>query len=163
MQRAAEAIEQGTPGFYYLGGPGPGAAYPVAAHQDFSALVTQENPARPGEIRQSSLLVHRAAADSWVAYTPDLPAANAIGYASRRAPNSFKVWLRPQGHVFDWGALRWCQFYASPPDGCIDAEMVALHEFGHVQGLGHIEDAPDPGRWLDSIMHELARSKPKAA
>jgi uncharacterized protein (TIGR03437 family) len=43
-------IEQGTPGFYYLGGPGPGAAYPVAAHQDFSALVTQENPARPGEI-----------------------------------------------------------------------------------------------------------------
>lgn len=111
---------------------------------------------------KAGVLVQRDGSVSWVAYTADIPHSNAIGYASRRVPDSFNVRMRPHGHRFDWGALRWCQFYDSPPDGCFDARMVGLHEFGHVQGLGHIEDAPDPGNWLDSIMHTTARAKPKA-
>jgi hypothetical protein len=110
---------------------------------------------------RAGVLIQRDGAVSWVAYTAELPDASALAFASRRVPDSFKIWLRPQGYVFDWGNLRWCQFYAKPPDGCIDAEMVALHEFGHVHGLGHIEDAPDPGDWLDSIMHTISRGKPK--
>ena len=47
------------------------------------------------------------------------------------------MWLREQGHVFDWGTLKWCQAYTTPPNGCYDAETVALDEFGHVEGLGH--------------------------
>ena len=47
------------------------------------------------------------------------------------------MWLREQGHVYDWGTLKWCQAYASPPNGCYDAETIALDEFGHVEGLGH--------------------------
>jgi hypothetical protein len=110
---------------------------------------------------RAAVLVHREEAVSWVAYTEDIPAASAIGFAWRRAPNSFDVRLRPHGHVFDWGTLRWCQFFVDWPNGCFDAEMVTLHEFGHIQGLGHIEDAADPGEYLDSVMHSVSRQKPK--
>lgn len=43
----------------------------------------------------------------------------------------------------------------------MDAELVTLHELGHVQSLGHTEET-DPGVWLDTIMHGVTRSKPKA-
>lgn len=110
---------------------------------------------------KAAVLAHQADGSSWVAYTASISDPAALAFASRRVPDLFKVWLRPQGYVFDWGRLRWCQFYDSAPDGCFDAEMVALHEFGHVNGLGHIEDAPDPGGWLESVMHVVSRAKPK--
>ena len=122
------------------------------------AAATDSNDSRDAK---AAFLVQRAEAASWVAYTEDIPSPAALAYASRRAPDLFKVWLRPQGHVFDWGALRWCQFYIDWPKGCFDAETVTLHEFGHVQGLGHIENAADAGEWLDSIMHTISRQKPK--
>jgi hypothetical protein len=100
-------------------------------------------------------------ATSWIGYTNDVCTAGAIGCAMNNAPNSFTLRIRPQGWVFDWGTLRWCQFYDTDPDGCFDAELVTLHELGHVQSLGHIEDAADPGDWLDSIMHQVTRAKPK--
>jgi hypothetical protein len=104
-------------------------------------------------------------AASWIAYTDSVCTDSAIGCAMSNAPWSFTLRLRPQGWSFDWGKLRWCQFYDSPwPDGCFDAEMITLHEFGHIQGLGHIDDAPDPGTsadWLDSVMHSVSRAKPK--
>jgi hypothetical protein len=103
-----------------------------------------------------------AEAVSWIGYTADM-ATGAIGYAVRNVPNSFKVRLRPHGFVFDWGTLRWCQFYDAPPTGCYDAEMVTLHELGHVQTLGHIDDSPEPFEfWTDSIMHAGVKSKAKA-
>ena len=107
------------------------------------------------------MLAYDGAGNSWFAYTADIADPAALAYASRRVPNLFRIWLRPQGYVFDWGRVRWCQFYDTAPDGCFDAEMVALHEIGHAQGLGHIEDASDPGPWLNSIMHEVSRAKPK--
>jgi hypothetical protein len=100
-------------------------------------------------------------ASSWIGYTDDVCTEAAIGCAWNNAPTSFTIRLRPQGWSFDWGTLRWCQYYANPPDGCFDAEMITLHELGHVQGLGHIEDAADPGTWTDSIMHAVSRAKHK--
>ena len=69
--------------------------------------------------------------------------------------------LRPQGYPLDWGSLRWCQFYDSPPTGCYDAEMIALHEFGHVQTLDHPDDA-DVDVWTDTVMHWAPKTKAKA-
>ena len=125
------------------------------------AVLAAADDANGSRGAKAALLGHDAGGSSWVAYTESIDHPAAIAFASRRAPDLFKVWLRPQGYLFDWGKLRWCQFYDAPPDGCIDAEMVGLHEFGHVHGLGHIEDAADPGDYLDSVMHELSRSKPR--
>jgi hypothetical protein len=100
-------------------------------------------------------------AGNWIGYTNEVCTDAAIGCAWNNAPTSFTLRIRPQGWVFDWGTLRWCQFYDTDPDGCFDAELVTLHELGHVQSLGHIEDAADQGDWLDSIMHQVTRAKPK--
>ena len=43
---------------------------------------------------------------------------NGIACFTRDAPDTFTMWLREQGHVFDWGPLKWCQTYTTVPNGC---------------------------------------------
>lgn len=98
---------------------------------------------------------------SWIGYTGRIPTNWAIAYTVRSVPNYFTMRFRPQGYPLDWGKLRWCQFYGSPPAGCYDAEMIALHEFGHVQTLDHPDDA-DVTAWTDTVMHWAPKTKAKA-
>jgi hypothetical protein len=108
-------------------------------------------------------------------YAYDASGSNPIGYGSgatcspagiacfaRSAPNGFTMWFREQGHSFDWGSLRWCQMYANPPDGCFDAETVALDEFGHVQLLDHHVNHPDDSDYLDAVVQRVSRTKPRS-
>ncbi len=81
-----------------------------------------------------------------------------IACFTRNAPTSFTMWMREQGHKFDWGSLRWCQAYTSAPDGCYDVENVMLDEFGHVEILNHHSN-PD---YADAVVQELSRTKPNA-
>ncbi len=89
-------------------------------------------------------------------FTYDPAGSNPIGYGpgatcgvnglacfTRTVPTGFTMWLREQGHVFDWGTLKWCQAYSQAPNGCYDAETIALDEFGHVEGLDHHVNAPN--------------------
>lgn len=78
------------------------------------------------------------------------------------APSSFTMWFREQGHLFDWGALRWCQAYSSPPDGCFDMETIALDEFGHVEILNHHSTFSDGTDYSDAVVQTVSRAKPKA-
>ncbi len=96
----------------------------------------------------------------WFAYTGDIPTDYAVGYAVRNVPTSFGIRLRPQGYSLDWGTLRWCQFYDSPPSGCFDAELITLHEIGHVLTLGHIDESTVTD-WTDTIMHAAPKTKAK--
>jgi hypothetical protein len=85
---------------------------------------------------------------------------NGLACFSRSAPNGFTMWLREQGHVFDWGTLKWCQAYASPPNGCYDAETIALDEFGHVTVLDHHVNYTDQRDYEDAVVQTFSRTKP---
>ena len=87
---------------------------------------------------------------------------NGIGCFTRTAPTSFTMWLREQGHVFDWGTLKWCQTYATPPNGCYDAESIALDEFGHVEILDHHVNHDDDSDFTDAVVQTFSRTKPNA-
>jgi hypothetical protein len=109
---------------------------------------------------KAARIAYDAAAVSWVAYTDNLdyPAIGQVAYKSVPG-EEFHMKMRVQGYVFDWGTLKWCQYYDSAPSGCIDAETIALHELGHVQGLAHVEEGGQVDVWTDSIMHKTMRSK----
>jgi len=85
---------------------------------------------------------------------------NGIACFTRNAPTGFTMWFREQGHVFDWGSLRWCQTYTDPPNGCFDVETIALDEFGHVEGLDHHVNYGDDHDYLDAVVQTVSRAKP---
>ena len=84
-----------------------------------------------------------------------------IACFTRTAPDGgFTMWFREQGHRFDWGSLRWCQMYDVAPNGCYDAETVALDEFGHVEILDHHVNFSDDRDYLDAVVQTVSRTKP---
>lgn len=117
----------------------------------------------------------RSRASKAPTFTYDAGAGNPIGYGTgatcgvnglacftRDAPSGFTMWLREQGHVFDWGTLKWCQSYTTAPNGCYDAETISLDEFGHVDGLGHHVDRDDDSDYLDAVVQTFSRTKPSS-
>ncbi len=98
---------------------------------------------------------------SQIGYGTGSCGVNGIACFTRSAPDSFTMWLREQGRVYDWGTLKWCQAYDDPPDGCYDAETIALDEFGHVEGLDHHVNYADESDYRDAVVQTFSRTKPK--
>ncbi len=137
-----------------------GSEPPAWARSAMSAAAADSNSSRKSK---AAIFSYDSSGPAWLAYTDDLPTNWAIGYTVRSIPDSFTIRMRPHGTQLDWGTLRWCEFYdGEPPNGCYDLEMVTLHEFGHAQTLGHVDEA-QIDTYTDSLMHATGlRSKPKA-
>ena len=86
---------------------------------------------------------------------------NGIACFTRSVPNGFTMWLREHGRSFDWGTLKWCQMYTSPPNGCYDAQTIALDEFGHVEVLAHHINHADDRDYLDAVVQTYSMTRPK--
>ncbi len=134
---------------------------PAVMQTAIKAAAADSNRSRAA---RAAVFTADAGGSSWVNYGLDVACGvNGLACFSRaNAPNSFTMSFREQGHWFDWGQLRWCQFYSSPPDGCFDAENVALDEFGHVQILGHHANYADDRDFLDAVVQTVSRSKPRS-
>jgi len=87
---------------------------------------------------------------------------NGIACFTRNPPTGFTVSFREQGHRFDWGLLAWCQMYTTPPNGCFDAENIALDELGHVEILNHHVNYSDGSDYTDAVVQTVSRAKPSA-
>jgi hypothetical protein len=127
-----------------------GSEPPAWAKAAMNAAATDSNQSRKAK---AATFAYDADGPAWLAYTDDLPTNWAIGYTVRNIPDSFSIRMRPHGTQLDWGTLMWCQFYDEAPNGCYDLEMVTLHEFGHAQTLGHVDEA-DIDSYTDTLMHE---------
>ncbi len=86
---------------------------------------------------------------------------NGLACFSRTAPTSFRMWLRENGHRYDWGTLRWCEM-TGDPDGCYEAETISLDEFGHILGLDHHVNYADDSDYQDAVVQTYSRTKPRA-
>ena len=127
-----------------------GSEPPGWAKSAMNAAATDSNQSRKAK---AATFAYDTSGPATLAYTDDLPTNWAIGYTVRNIPDSFTIRMRPHGTQLDWGTLKWCQFYDDPPNGCYDLEMVTLHEFGHAQTLGHVDEA-DIDSYTDTLMHE---------
>jgi hypothetical protein len=115
------------------------------------------------ETRESraALFAYSSAGTNPIGYGTGTCGVNGLACFTRDAPDGFTMWFREHGRVFDWGTLKWCQMYASPPNGCYDAETVALDEFGHVEGLGHHVNYADDRDYTDAVVQTFSRTKPR--
>ena len=97
-----------------------------------------------------------------VGYGIPMPcASNAIACAYRNVPSGFDVWIRENGHKYDWGTLRWCELNGSLT-GCFSAETLMLDELGHIDGLAHHVNLPDESDYTDSVVQAGSHQKPQA-
>jgi len=158
-------------------GPDPAlGGGPFGQYQDlrFRWRAGSEPPtAIKAAIRSAAADVNAGRASRAATFTYDVAGSSPIGYGvgatcgvnglacfSRSVPTGFTLWLREQGHVFDWGTMKWCQAYATPPNGCYDVETIAVDELGHVEGLGHHVNFNDGSDYLDANVQTFARAKP---
>ena len=124
------------------------------------AAAAQANATRASK---AATLTYDAGGANPIGYGPGATCGvNGLACFTRSAPTGFTMWLREQGHVFDWGTLKWCQAYSSPPNGCYDAETIALDEFGHVEGLNHHGNYANDSDYLDAVVQTYSRTKPSS-
>jgi hypothetical protein len=160
-------------------GPDPVLAGPLFAQNQALLFDWRSGVAPPAAIKTA---IRAAAADATgtraskaATFAYDANGTNLIGYGvgatcgpngiacfTRDAPDGFTMWFREQGHAFDWGTLKWCQSSASPPNGCFDAETIALDEFGHVEILNHHVNYADERDFEDAVVQTVSRAKPQA-
>jgi len=126
-------------------------------------------------IKAAAAGVNASRASKAATFTYDAAGSSPIGYGAgatcgvnglacytRTVPDGFTMWFREQGHVFDWGTMKWCESYDAPPNGCYLAENIALDEFGHVEGLGHHVNYASGSDYEDAVVQTYSRTKPSA-
>jgi hypothetical protein len=112
---------------------------------------------------QAASYAYDPAGPSLIGYGPGATCGiNGLGCFTRTPASSFTMWLREQGHVYDWGTLKWCQAYATPPSGCYDAENIALDEFGHIEILDHHLNWSGESDYDDAVVQTKSRAYPSA-
>lgn len=183
---AARALVAGAIGAALLAAPGtarahgPDPSLPAGAWPSGTALGFAWTPGAvpPPAVRVAAEAGAAGATDTARArsprFAPDPAGPGRIGYASsvpcgteglacfRRSltEGTYAVWLRVHGHRFDWGTLRWCQLALE--DGCFDAANVVLDELGHVAGLDHHLNDAAGSDFLDAVVQERSRARPRA-
>ena len=137
-----------------------GAVPPLAMRSAILAGAADSNGSR---LSRAPVFTYDANGPSFVQYGGDVVCGvNGLACMRRDEPDAFRMYFREQGHVFDWGTMKWCEMYTNPPNGCYDAENVALDEFGHVHILGHHLNESDESDYLDAVVQEYSRTKPSA-
>jgi hypothetical protein len=126
-----------------------------------TAIHAAADDVRATRASRAALFVHDPDGTNPIGYGTGTCGVNGLACFTRNAPDGFTMWFREHGRVFDWGTLKWCQMYTNPPNGCYDAETVALDEFGHVEGLGHHQNFADDRDYTDAVVQTFSRTKPR--
>ena len=138
---------------------GSGAVPPTAIKTAINAAADDSNASRKSK---APTFAYDAGGSNSISYGVDVPCGvNGLACFRRDAPDWFAVYLRENGHRFDWGTLRWCEA-TDRPNGCYDAENITLDELGHVLGLGHHDNLADDSDYGDAVVQTYSRVKPKA-
>jgi hypothetical protein len=137
---------------------GSGGTPPTAMRNAINAAAGDSNASRRSK---APTFAYDAAGGNTIYYGTDVPCGvNGLACFRRTAPTSFGIWLRENGHRYDWGSLRWCEM-TGDPDGCYDAENITLDELGHVHGLDHHVNYADDSDYADSVVQTYSHAKPK--
>jgi hypothetical protein len=140
--------------YHWLSGSIPPGAIKAA----INAAADDANDSRRAK---APSFVYVMGSDNDMGYGVDAPCGvNGLACFRRDAPRWFGVYLRENGHRFDWGTLKWCEM-TDRVNGCYDAENIVLDELGHVTGLDHHQNLPDDSDYGDAVVQTYSRTKPR--
>ncbi len=126
-----------------------------------SAVKAAAGDANGSRASKAPAFAHASGASNAIYYGPSVPCGiNGLACMRRSTPDWFGVWLRENGHRFDWGTLRWCEMTGAP-NGCYRAETITLDELGHVLGLDHHVNYADDRDYSDAVVQTYSHTKPK--
>ncbi len=135
-----------------------GGVPPSAMKSAIKAGAADANASRASKAPTFSLA---STSSNAIYYGTNVPCGvNGLACMRRSTPGWFGVWLRENGHRFDWGTLRWCEQSGSP-SGCYRAETITLDELGHVLGLNHHVNYGDDRDYEDAVVQTYSHTKPK--
>jgi hypothetical protein len=135
-----------------------GGVPPSAMKSAIKAAASDANGSRASKAPTFSLT---SGSSNTIYYGTNVPCGvNGLACMRRSTPGWFGVWLRENGHRFDWGTLRWCELSGSP-SGCYRAETITLDELGHVLGLNHHVNYGDDRDYDDAVVQTYSHTKPK--
>jgi hypothetical protein len=138
---------------------GTGAVPPTSIKTAINLAADDANDSRRSK---APIFAYDSSATNTISYGVDATCGvNGLACFRRSAPDWFTVYLRENGHRFDWGTLRWCEA-TDRPNGCYDAENITLDELGHVLGLDHHVNLPDDSDYGDAVVQTYSRVKPQA-
>jgi len=137
---------------------GSGGTPPAAIRTAVNGAAAGSNASRRS---RAATFTYDSGGGNTVYYGVDVPCGvNGLACFRRDAPTWFGLWLRENGHRYDWGVLRWCEMNGDP-DGCYDAENVVLDELGHVLGLDHHVNDADDSDYADAVVQTYTHTKPR--
>jgi hypothetical protein len=135
-----------------------GSTFPSAIKSAVKSAAGDANGSRASKAPTFAL---SSGAPNAIYYGTSVPCGvNGLACMRRSTPDWFGVWLRENGHRFDWGTLRWCEMTGSP-SGCYQAETITLDELGHVLGLDHHVNYGDDRDYADAVVQTYSHTKPK--
>ncbi len=135
-----------------------GGTFPSAMKSAVRAAATDANGSRASK---APTFAHASGAPNAIYYGTSVPCGvNGLACMRRSTPDWFGIWLRENGHRFDWGTLRWCEMSGSP-NGCYQAETITLDELGHVLGLDHHVNYGDDRDYDDAVVQTYSHTKPR--
>jgi hypothetical protein len=138
---------------------GSGAVPPSSIKAAINAAADDANDSRRSK---APTFGYASGATNTISYGVSAPCGvNGLACFRRDAPDWYAVYLRENGHRFDWGTLKWCEA-TDRVTGCYDAENITLDELGHVLGLDHHVNYPDDSDYGDAVVQTYSRARPKA-
>ena len=137
---------------------GSGGTPPSAMKTAINGAAADSNASRQSK---APTFAYASTGGNTISYGVDVPCGlNGLACFRRSAPDTFGIWLRENGHRYDWGTLRWCEM-TGDPTGCYDAENITLDELGHVHGLDHHVNYADDSDYTDAVVQTYSHAKPK--
>ncbi len=135
-----------------------GSIPPAAIKSAINLAADDSNDSRRSK---APVFAYVAGSDNDMGYGVNAPCGvNGLACFRRDAPTWFGIYLRENGHRYDWGTLRWCEM-TDRVTGCYDAENIVLDELGHVTGLDHHDNLPDDSDYGDAVVQTYSRAKPR--
>jgi len=138
---------------------GAGGTPPAAIQTAVNAAAAASNATRRSN---APVFGYSTGGANTVYYGTAVPCGvNGLACFRRDTSSGFGIWLRENGHVYDWGTLRWCEA-SGAPNGCYDAQNITLDELGHVLGLDHHVNLANDSDYGDAVVQTYSRAKPAA-